>query len=219
MQTPSQETVRSIGLLGGTFDPIHIGHLLLAQQAKEELALEEVWFLPSGLSYMKRDRQILPGQDRLRLVRLAIADNPAFSCSDLEVRRGGNTYTWETLQSLRAQYPACAFTFLAGADSLFQLENWQYPQRLFDACRIAIAARDDRSRDACLEKARQLRARYGADIVILETRRIDISSSQIRGRCARGESIRYLVPEPVREEIVKRGFYGAAERAGKDTER
>lgn len=198
---------RQIGIMGGTFNPIHMGHLLLAEHAREELQLDEILFMPSGVSYMKKQDSILPADKRLHMVELAVGDNPFFSVSDMEIQKKGNTYTWETLEQLKESNPLCDYTFLMGADSLFHIESWKYPERIFAACRVAVSVRESMNLPDCRKKANELQRKYGADIVILQTDRIDISSTDIRIRRKRNRSIRYLVPEPVRQWIEEQGLY------------
>ena len=123
-----------IGILGGTFNPIHNGHLLLAEQARCFYGLDQVLFIPSGCSYMKRQEEILPGEIRFQMVQLAIADNPYFCASDMEIVREGNSYTCETITRLHAQYPEDELYYIVGADTLFQMEFWKNPEQIFTQC-------------------------------------------------------------------------------------
>ncbi len=200
---------KQVGIMGGTFNPIHMGHLMLAEKAREEFSLDQVLFMPSGISYLKANETILPGEDRFKMVSLAVQENPHFAVSDLEIRREGNTYTWETLEALHRESQSVRYTFLMGADSLFQIENWLYPERIFATCRLGVAIRDDMDAEACQRKAEQLMQAYGAEIVILKNRRIDISSTDIRERIEQGRDIRYLVPDSVREYILEQHFYSS----------
>ena len=129
-----------IGILGGTFNPIHNGHLLLAEQARCFYGLDQVLFIPSGCSYMKRQEEILPGEIRFQMVQLAIADNPYFCVSDMEIVREGNSYTCETITRLHAQYPEDELYYIVGADTLFQMEFWKNPEQIFTQCICADAA-------------------------------------------------------------------------------
>ena len=122
--------MRRIGIMGGTFDPIHVGHLMLAEWAAEEMELEEVWVVPTGVSYMKAEHGILTGQERLHMAELATKGNAKLRCVAIEIDRKGYTYTYETLEQLKNQYPDTEFFFLVGADCLFSLENWKYPERI-----------------------------------------------------------------------------------------
>ena len=131
--------MRKIGILGGTFNPIHTGHLLLAEWAMEALLLEEVWLIPTGISYRKSQTNVLPGDERLYMTRLAAGENDRLRCLDLEVRREGYTYTWETLEQLQAANPDVRFFFILGADCLFSIEHWKNPEKIFQCCALAAA--------------------------------------------------------------------------------
>ncbi len=198
---------KTIGIMGGTFNPIHTGHLLLAQAALEEAELSEVMFLPSGISYLKAEEQVLSAERRLAMTKLAVEDNPAFTVSDMEIRRKGNTYTCDTLRQLRQEAPQNTFYFILGADCLFGMENWYRPQEIFDSCRILAAVRDTVGEEALRIQADRLRERFGADIRLLHLPRVDISSTDIRERVEKGKSIRYMVPEKVRAYILDNNLY------------
>ncbi|NLL80005.1 MAG: nicotinate-nucleotide adenylyltransferase [Clostridiales bacterium] len=193
--------------MGGTFNPVHNGHLLLAEHAREELKLDQVMFIPSGVSYMKDQAHILSADIRFQMVELAVEDNPFFSVSDIEIRKKGNTYTWETIQNLKKIYTGCEFVFLVGADSLFQMENWRNPEKIFAECKIGAAVREGMDYDACLAKAEELKCRFQAEILLLHTERVDISSTDIRSRCREKKSIRYLVPEKVQKFMEEKQLY------------
>lgn len=198
---------KTIGIMGGTFNPIHTGHLLLAQAALEEAELSEVMFLASGISYLKAEEQVLSAERRLAMTKLAVEDNPAFTVSDMEIRRKGNTYTCDTLRQLRQEAPQNTFYFILGADCLFGMENWYRPQEIFDSCRILAAVRDTVGEEALRIQADRLRERFGADIRLLHLPRVDISSTDIRERVEKGKSIRYMVPEKVRAYILDNNLY------------
>lgn len=123
---------KKIGIMGGTFNPIHMGHLLLAEQAKESFCLDQVLFIPSGCPYMKDQREVADKYMRLEMARLAIADNPAFQLSAMEVEREGDSYTFETLAALREKEAEADFYFIAGADSIFDMERWKNPEAVLD---------------------------------------------------------------------------------------
>lgn len=204
---------KKIGIMGGTFNPIHNGHLLLAEHAREELALDEIWFMPSGTSYMKPQDEMLPAARRLSMVKMAVDENPFFGVCDIEVKKEGNTYTWETMEALHSGYPSCEFTFLMGADSLFQIEKWQKPEHIFACCRIAAAVREGMDFEACEKQAERLIERFRADIRILHVPRVDISSTDIRKRCQSGKSIRYLVPDSLKEWLEREKAYSFLQTA------
>ncbi len=197
----------NIGIMGGTFDPIHIGHLRIAEDAREQFGLSQVFFMPCGNPYMKNDHAISAIRHRMEMTRLAIASHPQFFLSEEEASREGRTYTYETLERLQAAHPNTTYYFILGADSLFSMENWRYPERIFASCIIVAAARNGTDLARIEQKKEYLQLKYHADIRILESCRLDISSSQIRTLCAQGQSIRYYVPEEVERYIKEQGLY------------
>ncbi len=198
--------MRKIGILGGTFNPIHTGHLLLAEYALDA-GLSEIWFIPTGQSYMKDEKTVLPGEDRLKMVELAVADNPRFSCLDLEIRREGDTYTCETLEQLKAMYPEDEFYFLAGTDCLDTIHTWKGPERIFACCTLLVALRGETPKEWMEQKKQALEAAFGARIQWLPFLRLSISSTEVRERVNCGKSIRYLTPDKVVYYIEEKGFY------------
>ena len=198
-----------IGIMGGTFNPIHTGHLLLAEHALEAAELDQVWMIPTGCSYLKRKEGIavLPGEERYEMVKLAIADNDRFRCLDLEIRRQGASYSYETMEQLNREYPEHQFFFICGADCLYTMEHWRCADRLFAACGILAAVRGEADIEGMQEKIAELEARFGAQIRLLPFRRIEISSSEIRKRRREDLSVRYLVPEAVRIYMEEKRLY------------
>lgn len=193
--------------MGGTFNPIHNGHLILAEQAREYCDLDEVLFMPSGNSYLKERDQIPDGKIRLSMTALAIEDNPYFSLSDMEVCREGPTYTCETLKELKKQHPEVTYYFIVGADNLFSIETWWKPEEIFAACTLIAAARGDKEESSLLKKAEELRENYNAGILLLPERKFDVSSTEIREKVKRGESVRYLLPDKVISYIETNRLY------------
>lgn len=198
---------KRIGILGGTFNPIHHGHLILAETARTQLGLDKILFVPSGVSYMKEKEAIPSGEIRAAMTELAIADNPYFSLSKIEIERAGNSYTYETLEKLNAQNPGTEYFFITGADILFWIEQWKYPERIFAACTVAAALRQGKSTEEMLKKCRKLQEKYQARIEMLSSSNIEISSTVIRRKIQREESVRYLVPEKVLEYIEHNKVY------------
>lgn len=195
--------------MGGTFNPIHTGHLMLAEQALETGRLDQIWLIPTGCSYLKKREgiTILPAEDRYNMVCLAIADNERFRCLDMEITRAGNSYSYETMEQLQKEYPENRFFFICGADCLFTMEHWKCADRLFAACEIYAAVRGDADVAGMQEKIRDLQERFQARIRLLPFRRVEISSSEIRSRRNKGLSVRYLVPEPVRKYMEEKRLY------------
>lgn len=199
--------IKRIGIMGGTFNPIHQGHLLFAEQAREYCELDEVLFIPSGNSYMKDSSEILDGEIRIFMTAAAIEDNPSFTLSTMEMEREGATYTCDTIQDLREKEPFAQYYFIMGADSLFSMESWKDPGEIFKNCILVAAARDSRDTFSLTEKATELQAKYQARIIILPERKIDISSSEVRSRIREGKSVRYMIPDKVIDYISSNHLY------------
>ena len=186
-----------IGILGGTFNPIHKGHIMLAGRAKSAAELDRVIFIPSNISYMKDPTEILPADVRYELVRESISSEPSFEVSDMEIRRGGDSYTFETILALNDLYPNDEIYFIVGADTIFSMETWQHPEVIFQNAHILAASRKDFEPDALKQKIDALNAAYGADITIFSTENIDISSTMIREALRNDHSAESLLPEAV----------------------
>lgn len=199
--------MRRIGIMGGTFNPIHIGHLMLAEWAKSEAALDEIWLIPSGISYMKANQYVAPAEDRLRMTELAAKENIHFTALDLEIKRDGYTYSCETLEELAAACPEDKLYFILGADCLYTIENWKCPERIFQCCRLIAAVRNDASLEEMEEKKQELEQRFGGEIMLLPFVRTAISSTEIRERIRQGKSVRYMVTDSVLSYIEEKGLY------------
>lgn len=199
---------RRVGILGGTFDPIHIGHLILAESAWQQFSLDTVLVMPSGNPPHKRNRDGASNAQRVDMVRLAIASNPHLTLSLEEMHESGYIYTKETLRRLRQRHPDTEYYFIIGADSLLAFDSWNGPQEICDQCVLTVAVRDSMDKGT-LEKAIQCaRDKYHADIRKLESPNLDISSSSIRAWVREGRSVRYYLPEPVYSYIVEKEIYG-----------
>lgn len=196
-----------IGIMGGTFNPIHMGHLLLAQYALEENDLDEIWLLPTGCSYMKREDNTISPWERYHMTKLAVSDNPNMRCMDIEIKREGYTYTYETLEQLRNLYPEQEFYFIFGADCLFSIERWKEPQKIFDSCTIIAAVRSGASMEEMEEKKAELAESFQARIILMPFLQLELSSTVIRERVRMGKSIRYMVPDVVLKYIEEKNFY------------
>lgn len=192
------------GIMGGTFNPVHNGHLILANTAYEMLGLDKVIFIPSGNSYMKKN--VLATKKRVEMVRLAIAQYPQFELSLVEAERQGNSYTSETLEYLTAKNPDTCYFFIMGADSLFQLETWRQPEKIFSLAKLVCAVRDDYNIDKIRQKGEQLRA-LGADIIYLDIPKIEISSTDIRAKVKKQLPIKEYVPKEVADYIRQEHLY------------
>ncbi len=196
-----------VGLFGGTFDPIHWGHLLVAESVRETHALSKVVFIPAGQPWLKADQQVSPARHRLEMVKLAIADDPCFEASSIEVDRPGPSYSVDTVTSVRAEIgPEVGLSLIAGSDALIDLPLWKEPIRLARLCRIVEISRPGAALVdwQALEKAV---AGISGNIDLVKVPQIDISSTDIRDRVRRGGSIRYRVPATVADYIFKNQLY------------
>jgi nicotinate-nucleotide adenylyltransferase len=199
-----------IGVLGGTFDPIHIGHLVVAEEARIKLGLREVLFVPAGQPWRKLDHNITPAVHRVEMVRRAIADNPYFKLCTLEVERPGPSYTVDTLTVLQKQLGSEASLFLIlGRDTLAELPLWKEPKKLVQLCRLVVAPRLG-SKD--LKHLETAIPGLLDKVIQLDMPVIGISSSGIRQRIAQGLSIRYLVPAEVEKYITEQKIYPTSVR-------
>jgi len=197
----------NIGVLGGTFDPIHIGHLILAGEVRARLNLAEILFAPTGQPWLKADSPVSPAEHRVEMVRLAIADKPYFKLSTMEIERVGPTYTVDTIAELKARLGAGdELFFILGWDNLAELSRWRQPSRLITMCRLVAVPRPGYP----LPSLKALEASIpglSQRVTLMDRPEIDISASAVRGRVAQGLSIHRLVPEPVERYIKEHKLY------------
>ena len=200
---------RKIGILGGTFDPIHNAHLSLGHQALEQFRLDQVLFMPTGISYFKMNqKQMTDAVHRAAMVKLAIQDEPRFAFSDIEIRREGETYTADTLQELCREHPDVEYHFILGADSLRDMERWYHPQVIFDSAVILVANRNHQVPEKDLKREiDQLSRRFGARIRLLPIQSMPVSSTMIREQIHQQDASA-LVPASVLAYIRAHGLYG-----------
>jgi nicotinate-nucleotide adenylyltransferase len=197
--------VTRIGVLGGTFDPPHYGHLMLAEQAWEQLALSRVLWVPAGDPPHKQDELITPVEHRLALVRLAIADNPKFELSLVDARRVGPHYSYAMLAIVAAEYPADEVVFLIGEDSLRDLPTWKNPEKLIEAARLGVMRRRDVVYD--IDQLEAAIPGLSGCLSFIDTPLVDISSEMIRDHIAQGRSVRYQTPDSVIQYIHQHRLY------------
>jgi nicotinate-nucleotide adenylyltransferase len=194
-----------IGILGGTFNPPHMGHLVMAQEALDQLDLDRVVLMPVAVPPHKEAREDPGAAARLELCRLAVAGDERFEVSSLEVDRGGASFTVDTLRELHDVEPEHDLTFIVGGDMAQSLPAWREPEAILALARLAVAEREGVRRE---DIARRLESLHdGSRVVFFDMPRIDISSSSIRRRVAEGRPVRYLVPDAVAEAIAEQGLY------------
>ncbi len=198
---------KRVGIMGGTFDPIHIGHLVIAEAAREQLALSEVIFIPAAQPPHKAGREVAPAGHRLHLVQLATESNPFFRVLDVEMKREGPSYSYDTLRALVETHgESTDFYFIVGGDEMNTILTWHRISELFALCRFA-AARRQGAPLSLLEVRERLGEEVLARIHSVQAPELEISSTDIRRRLCEGRSIRYLVPEKVEAYICKEGLY------------
>ena len=196
-----------VGIMGGTFDPIHNGHLILAEYSRTVFGLEKVLFIPTGKPPHKGERDISSMNYRYDMTLLAINTNPYFYLSSVEIQREGTTYTIDTIKSLQAEYENTEFYFIIGSDSLYNIHKWKDYRELLNLCKFIIAKRPDIEDQRLEDRAKEFNQKYKDSIYILEAPLIDISSTKTRDRVRNGLSIKYLVPETVEDYIKKNRLY------------
>jgi len=201
----SNSSAGGIGVLGSAFNPPHLGHLALAQEALWQLDLSEVVLMPTGEAPHKRIADDPGREQRLAMTRLAAADDSRFSVSTLEVDRDGPSYTYETLELLADERADTELVFVMGADAAVGLESWRRPERVVELAQIAVARRSGVSEAEVAAVLRSLGAEGRA--TMLEMPQFGVSSSAVRERAAGGRPLRYLVPEPVARFIEEKGVY------------
>ncbi len=200
-------TKRKIGLMGGTFDPIHIGHIALAEEAKQQFGLDSVIFMPTGDPWHKAGKNVTPAIHRSAMVLASIEGCPEYQFSDMEIQRKKTTYTAETLTQLCEENPDCEYYYIVGADSLAYMERWYKPEVIFEKAVILAACRNTQTREQFFEKIKMLEEAYHGDIRFLEVEEVPISSSKIREMAKNKEDISVWVPEKVDAYIKDKGLY------------
>ena len=200
-----------IGIMGGTFDPIHIGHLLLGEFAYENFQLDEIWFLPNGNPPHKDNKNIVSTpRERAYMVSLAISGHRNFRLEDYELRRKDVSCSYRTMEYFKKLYPQDHFYFIIGADSLFSLEQWVHVERLFPTCTLLAAFRGDKSSREVMDRQIQLLTeKYDADIRLLSTPLVDISSHELRRMLKDHENVDGLMPRAVVDYIQKKQLYAS----------
>jgi nicotinate-nucleotide adenylyltransferase len=198
-----------VGIFGGTFDPVHLGHLILAEQARDQAQLDEVWFIPAPRPPQKEGQAITRFEHRVEMLSLALAGNPAFRIDELEKDRVGPSYTVDTIDELHRRHPEYVFALLVGGDSLADLPYWREPQRILEQAGLVVMDRPG-TPTLSAEELRQrlaLPAAAPLSLIRVESPGIDIASRDLRRRIAEGRSVRYLVPRAVEVYVREKQFY------------
>jgi nicotinate-nucleotide adenylyltransferase len=186
-----------VGVLGGTFNPIHIGHLILADEVRQRLGLDKVFFIPAYLPAHKEAKDLLSAQERLRMVKLALKDNPYLEALDLELRRKGKSYSIDTLRALRQAFPQIKkFFFIVGSDALTYLDSWKDIDEVMKLAKFVVASRPNYPLK-----------NLPRDILTLVIESVDISGFRLRQRLKNNESVRYYLPKEVHKYIERKGLY------------
>ncbi len=215
-----------LGILGGTFNPIHLAHLRIAEEVREACALDQVLFIPAAVPPHKTTAEEIAFAHRLAMVETAISENPYFAVSDIENRRPGKSYSVHTLEALHRERPDDEFYFIIGMDSFRDLESWKDYRRIFELCNLVVAARpgvvvDDPKnllpiaimKEFCYNCAsKTLRHISGTAVFFVEETFLDISSTRIRQLVGKGHSTRYLIPSAICTYIERHGLYRDTER-------
>lgn len=200
----------AIGLMGGTFDPIHYGHLILGEQAREQFGLDRVLFVTAADPPHKAGQQVTPVQHRFEMTRLAVEGNEHFECSSIEMERPGPSYTVDTIRQILGHYgPGTSVYLLVGADEAVTFMSWREPYVIQELATIVVA--DRAGGFAARDVMAALPADFASRIIFLKMPGVDISSTELRARVAAGRSIRYLTPENVENYILKSGIYRGQE--------
>jgi len=198
--------------MGGTFDPIHIGHLILGERALHQFGLDAIQFMPAGNPPHKRNRAgRASDEQRVEMVRLAIASNPSFQLSLVEMNEDGYSYSYRTLESLNREHPDTDYYFIMGADSLVDFDTWMKPQRIVDAARIIVATRNQTDPAVFDELLERRREQFGDRFYKLDTPNLDISSKNLRRMISEHESVKYYVLDPVLAYISENHIYEGTE--------
>ena len=200
--------MKPIAILGGSFNPVHFGHLKMAEAAMESTHFSKVLFIPTGTPYHKEQKDLLPFSDRLKLLELAIENCPDFDCSPIEGERDGNSYTIDTVRELLRQNPTESYSLLIGTDQFLTLRSWHKIAELGKLVDFYIANRNGEMAFSTFQKEKEaLEKELSLHCKLFPMPAIDLSSTEIRNRLKEGKSIHGMLPKPVEEYILKKGFY------------
>lgn len=199
--------MKRYGMMGGTFNPIHLAHLYIAYEAKETLNLDKVIFMVAGNPPHKKESQVIDSNYRYDMVKMAIKDYSGFEISDYEIQKQGYSYTYETLKYLKGDEGDVEVFFIAGADSLMDIEKWKNPELVLSNCTFVAFNRGDYSKEILEEQKKKLQDKYNSNIILLDISNLDISSSMIRERIINRKRVDFFIPDNVIEYIEKNNLY------------
>ena len=205
--------IKSLGIIGGTFNPIHYGHIVAAECARDAFKLDRVVFVPAARPPHKVLDEVLDSQRRYEMVQMAVQDNPDFAVSALELKRQGLSYTVETIASYQQEFPGAKIFFIIGVDALLLIKNWKDVERLASLCSFIVVTRPGYQLSHEEENFREIPASVWKKILVVPIPGLYISSSDIRQRVAKGQTIKYLLPPAIEEYILKNDLYREEETA------
>lgn len=209
MKTYELSKVKSkYAIMGGTFDPIHIGHLFAAEEVRVKLGCQKVIFIPSGNPPHKKEQVLTDSSHRYAMTLLATASNPNFEVSDIEIKRNGYTYTLDTVKKLKGYYGLdVELLFITGADALLEIETWYKVEELLKLCSFVAVTRPGYDKSKLEQKLAHLQSKYNSSLYIVDVPGLSISSTDLRSRVLQGTSIKYLVPENIENYIREHNLY------------
>lgn len=200
--------MRKLGILGGSFDPVHNGHIGLARDAKDQLGLDEVLMIPAKLQPFKLDKKMVSGEQRLEMIKLAVADMPGITACDYELRQEEISYTYKTLKAItEMEGPGTEVYFLTGTDSLLQIHRWKNADELLHNYNFVVGSRPGYKDDELAECIERLKRDYNTNVTKVDNHQLNISSTEIRERLESGQGLAGLVPEVVERYILEHGLY------------
>ena len=199
--------MKRYGMMGGTFNPIHLAHLYIAYEAKETLNLDKVIFMVAGNPPHKKESSVIDSNYRYDMVKMAIKDYSGFEISDYEIQKQGYSYTYETLKYLKDDEEDVEVFFIAGADSLMDIEKWKNPELVLSNCTFVAFNRGEYTKEALERQKKKLQDKYNSNIILLDISNLDISSSMIRERITKGKRVDFFMPNKVMEYIEQNNLY------------
>ena len=199
--------MKRYGIIGGTFDPIHNAHLYIAYEAKEQLGLEEVIFMPAGKQPLKTEKKVTPANLRYEMVKEAIKPFKEFSISDYEMKKEGLSYTYKTLEHFKKKDSDAELFFITGADCLINIDKWKEVSKIFNICTFVVFARGGIDTESLEMHKKRVEEKYGGKIVVLKLKELEISSTDIRERVKSGKKVDFFIPERVNKLIEENNLY------------